>query len=85
MDQIWQRYLQTMPELSMRKRFIHRKGTVGYGGDALRSFASPMFHSAHQMGRLKFGLELEDALNQAVDQARDGAANNTDAMTLPMS
>ena len=30
LDQIWQRYLTTMPDLSVRKRFIHRKGMPGW-------------------------------------------------------
>lgn len=70
LDAIWQRYLQTMPDLSMRKRFIHRKGTAGYERDALRTFGSHMFHAAHQMARLKHGLDLQESLNEAAEQAR---------------
>jgi N12 class adenine-specific DNA methylase len=70
MDMIWQRYLETMPDLSARKRFIHRKGVAGFDGDALRTFASNQFHAAHQMARLKYGLELSELTNQAVDQAK---------------
>lgn len=70
MDMIWQRYLETMPDLSARKRFIHRKGVAGFDGDALRTFASNQFHAAHQMARLKYGLELQELANQATDQAR---------------
>lgn len=70
MDAIWQRYLQTMPDLSMRKRFIHRKGTAGFERDALRTFGSHMFHAAHQMARLKHGLDLQESLNEAAEQAR---------------
>jgi len=70
LDQIWQRYLATMPDLSTRKRFIHRKGTAGFASDALRAFSSHMFHAAHQMGRLKYGMELQELTNQASDQAR---------------
>lgn len=70
MDMIWQRYLETMPDLSARKRFIHRKGVAGFDGDALRTFASNQFHAAHQMARLKYGLELAELSNQSVDQAK---------------
>lgn len=70
MDMIWQRYLETMPDLSARKRFIHRKGVAGFDGDALRTFANNQFHAAHQMARLKFGLELTELTNQATDQAK---------------
>ncbi|WP_144574331.1 PLxRFG domain-containing protein [Agrobacterium sp. DE0009] len=81
MDQIWQRYLESMPDLSTRKRFIHRKGTAGYSKDALRVFSSHMFHAAHQMARLKYGLELQELVNKTVDQAKE-ADDQTKAMTL---
>ena len=81
MDQIWQRYLESMPDLSTRKRFIHRKGTSGFSKDALRVFSSHMFHAAHQMARLKYGLELQELVNKTVDQAKE-ADDQTKAMTL---
>lgn len=80
-DALYQRYLETMPDLSMRKRFIHRKGTPGYNRDAFRVFASTMFHGSHQMARLKYGLELQENVNLAVEQAQDQADNTRD-MTL---
>lgn len=70
LDQIWQRYLETMPDLSVRKRFIHRKGLPGFEADALRTFASHMFHASHQMGRLKYGMDLQESMNRAVEQAK---------------
>lgn len=70
LDQIWQRYLETMPDLSVRKRFIHRKGMPGFEADALRTFASHMFHASHQMGRLKYGMDLQESVNRAVEQAK---------------
>lgn len=81
LDQIWQRYLATMPDLSARKRFIHRKGTAGFDADALRAFSSHMFHAAHQMGRLKYGMEMQELVNQTSDQAKK-ADDPTRAMTL---
>lgn len=70
-DQVWQRYLETMPDLSMRKGFIHRKNRTGYDTDALRAFGSRMFHGAHQMGRLKYSAQMQEAL----EQAREAAGN----------
>lgn len=81
MDQIWQRYLESMPDLSTRKRFIHRKGTSGFDADALRSFSAHMFHASHQMARLKYGLDLQEMVNQTVKQAKV-ADDPTEAMTL---
>ena len=70
-DEVWQRYLATMPDLSMRKKFIHRKGTAGYSRDALRAFASNMFHGSHQMARLKFAPQLTEALDQMRKQGEE--------------
>jgi hypothetical protein len=70
MDAIWQRYLQTMPDLSLRKRFIHRKGVAGFSRDAMRAFASNAFHGAHQMGRLKYGVDLARHVEDADEQAK---------------
>lgn len=81
LDQIWQRYLASMPDLSVRKRFIHRKGTAGFDADALRAFSSHMFHAAHQMGRLKYGMELQELVNDASEQARK-SDDPTRGMTL---
>jgi N12 class adenine-specific DNA methylase/predicted RNA methylase len=81
MDQIWQRYLESMPDLSARKRFIHRQGTAGFTGDALRVFSSHMFHSAHQIARLKYGLELQELTGQAMDQAKE-SDDQTRGVTL---
>lgn len=69
-DQVWQRYLESMPDMSMRKGFIHRKNREGFSQDALRAFASRMFHGAHQMGRLKFGARMQESLEQAQEVAR---------------
>ncbi|WP_313824105.1 PLxRFG domain-containing protein, partial [Leclercia sp.] len=52
-DQVWQMYLQTMPDYSLRKARIHRKGRAGFEEDALRAFASHMFHGSHQLARMK--------------------------------
>lgn len=81
MDMVYQRYLETLPELSMRKRYMHRKGTAGFDTDALRVFSSHMFHAAHQMAKLKYGLELQELVNTTFDQAEE-ADDQTRAMRL---
>jgi conjugative element/phage-associated large polyvalent protein/helicase-like protein len=70
-DQIWQRYIETMPDLSMRKSAMHRRGVAGFERDALRVFASQMFHAGHQLGRLKFGQKLKEHIDKARDKVRD--------------
>ena len=69
-DQIWQRYIDSMPEMSMRKKFKHRKNREGYNKDALRAFASQMFHGAHQMARLKYGAQMTEHIEQSKHEAK---------------
>lgn len=76
MDAIWQRWLETLPDYSIRKSRIHRKGTPGFDGDALRAFAHQMFHGGHQLARLKYGMELTEHLeNMRVETARASDPN----------
>ncbi|HEY6612774.1 MAG TPA: PLxRFG domain-containing protein [Pseudomonas sp.] len=80
-DGIYQLYLDTLPDLSMRKGFIHRKKTPGFDRDALRAFSSSMFHSSYQIARLKHSLEMNELLEQVTDQAKE-ATDPVDAMTI---
>jgi hypothetical protein len=80
-DALYQRWLETMPDLSMRKRAIHRKGTAGFNTDAYRVYASTAFHAGHQMARLKYGVELQENVNQAEEQAK-AISDNTREMAL---
>jgi hypothetical protein len=64
-DEIWQLYLRSLPEMSARKAYIHRKGRLGFTHDALRAFGDNTFHSTHQLAKLKHGYELNRKLRDA--------------------
>lgn len=70
-DDIWQRYLDTLPDFSQRKNRIHRLGRAGFQEDALRAYASSLFHGAHQLARLTHGMDLDEHINEAEEQARE--------------
>jgi N12 class adenine-specific DNA methylase len=76
MDAIWQRYLETLPDFSIRKSRLHRKGTPGYTRDAFRNYARQMFHGAHQLARLKYGQDMQMALDDARREADEAADPN---------
>ena len=69
-DAVWQRWLETMPDMSVRTNRIHRKGQAGYTNDALRAFTSNQFHGAHQLARLRYGLDMQERINEAEEEAR---------------
>ena len=89
-DSIYQMYLDTLPALSMRKNFIHRKKVPGYSEDSARAFASHAFHSSYQLSRLRYGDVLQDKMTemrQAIEdvdnEAFDIEASETaDALNL---
>lgn len=65
-DTLSQLYLSSMPDLSWAKHGIHRKGTAGFSQDARRAFAQHMFSSANYLGKLRYG----DQLAQQIDDMK---------------
>lgn len=58
-DMLYQMYLQTLTQMSIRKHFIHRKGTTGYTADQLRAYGWNMTRLAHQVSKLEHLPNLE--------------------------
>jgi hypothetical protein len=79
-DQIYQLYLTTMPESNFRRQFIHRKGTAGFSGDALRNFITSSVNMANQLSRIKYGYQM---LN-SIDAAQASLDGNPDKPRLEM-
>lgn len=79
-DQIYQLYLTTMPEQSFRRQFIHRKGTAGFSGDALRNFITSSTNMANQLSRLKYGPQMI----REVDSAKENLKGNPEKDKLEM-
>ena len=73
--EIWQTYLQAMPEMSMRKHMIVRQGRLGFARDALRAFSFNSMHGAHQLARLEYGHQLDIHVRGAKAEARGLEAN----------
>jgi hypothetical protein len=73
-DQVYQMYLLTLPEASMRKHFIHRKGVTGFSGDALRNFLNSGTRMSNQLARVRYGADV----NNAIDMSREALKGNPD-------
>jgi hypothetical protein len=72
-DEVWQRYLESLPDFSVRKNRIHRTGRKGFISDALRAYGNQMFHGSHQLARLKHTFDMEEALDAAREEASKSA------------
>ena len=72
-DAIYQMYLQSLPELSTRRHWIHRKKTPGFSKDAVRGFAKHMFHGNRQLAVLRQQTPMEKALAAARKREKFGS------------
>jgi hypothetical protein len=61
-DEIYQSFLKTLPELSLRKSGIHRKNIAGYTDDVPRVFASNVFHAASQISKARYGYQMQNMM-----------------------
>jgi len=77
-DAIYQMYLTTLPEKDFRKQWIHRKGTAGFSGDALRNFVRAGFSNSGHLSKLRYGHDI----TLAVDAAHDSLKGNPDKPLL---
>ncbi|KEP68805.1 hypothetical protein DL1_08435 [Thioclava dalianensis] len=82
LDAIWQRWLQSLPDFSVRKSKIHRKATAGYSGDAMRAYASHMFHGSHQLARLRYAVDMQEALENAENEAAQSDDPNRSGLVV---
>jgi len=64
-DAVYQVYLQTMPDQSFRKQFIHRKGVTGFRPDLMRNVAHTTTKMATQLARIKYAPLLRNSLSAA--------------------
>lgn len=69
-DEIYQLYLETLPDISARKHFIHRKKVSGFHKDQHRAFANHVEHSSGELARLEFGHELSKIVNDQEDKLK---------------
>jgi hypothetical protein len=90
-NQIYQMYLQTLPDKNFRKQFIMRKGIAGFSGDIARNFVTNGVNMANQLTRIEYGgkamkeLELaKAALQNDPDKLKKGEflAEMTERVTM---
>jgi hypothetical protein len=59
-DSLEQLYFLTLPDQSVRKMFMNRKGTAGMSTDMLRAFIDSSTHMAYQQSRYKASRDLHN-------------------------
>ena len=66
-DQIYQVYLMTLPERSIRKQFLHADNVTGFSADVFRNFKSTAFQYANQIVGLRYTNRLKNTIEEAKD------------------
>lgn len=61
-DSIYQSYLETLPDISVRKHSIHRKGRAGFSTDVMQAFSDSALHGSIQLAKLQYGYKMQDNL-----------------------
>lgn len=77
-DDIYQMYLQTLPDRNFRRQFLTRQGIAGFSGDIHRNFVVTGTNMANQLARIKYGPEI---MND-IERANDGLAGNPNKARL---
>lgn len=64
-DEIYQLYLQTLPDRNFRRQYLKRQGKAGFSGDIQRNFINTGTNTANQLARIKYGPTIMGSLERA--------------------
>jgi hypothetical protein len=70
-DSIYQTWLLSTPERSVRRRFMHAKEVVGFQQDLLQQFASQASNYANQLSKLAYAGDIRLKIGEARDNVSD--------------
>jgi hypothetical protein len=73
MDDIDQTILQSLPDQSYRKSFIHRKGTKGYSDDFIRAYADAMRRGSINIANLRHGDKITTVIEDMRKDVKDAS------------
>jgi hypothetical protein len=71
-DRIYQTYLMTLPERSLRKQFIHAELVAGQSADVLRVFKVSASQYESQLPKVLYGGQIQTQIEAAYDTAKEG-------------
>ena len=66
-DKLYQTYLMTLPERSLRRQFIHAERVTGFSSDVLRNFRSSSAQYAVQIPKLQYGSDVNSVISEGYD------------------
>ncbi len=84
-DDVYQMYLENLPDVSMRHSSQHRKNTLGFTKDAMQAFAFHIHHGASQLANMKEGRLMDhiiQAMKETVAMANETWTSGTNTAEL---
>jgi len=79
-DDLYQTYLRTRPEASLRKRFIHAKAVTGYSNDLMRTLIVQGNQYSSQLAKLKFGKDIQAGIDASYEALEGMPQKDTDKL-----
>lgn len=71
-DRLYQTYLLTLPERSLRKQFIHAELVSGQSADVARVFTAAASQYAAQLPKVVYGNQIQTQIEAAYDTVKGG-------------
>ena len=80
-DRLYQTYLMTLPERSLRKQFIHAELVTGQSADVLRVFRVAATQYAGQLPKVVYGGRIQTQIEAAYDTLKEGDPTERQQLT----
>jgi hypothetical protein len=81
-DALYQVYLMTLPERSVRRQFVHSKNVTGFSADILRTLKTSAAQYSNQLVKLKYAPQVEREVESANTVVYDGERPSDESAKL---
>jgi len=81
-DSIYQTWLLSTPERSVRRRFMHAEEVTGFQQDVLRQFSSQVTTYANQLSKMAYAGAIRTKVDEARETINDPSRPNTEQAKL---
>jgi len=81
-DQLYQVYLLTLPERSLRKQFLNAKNITGFSADIFRNFKTSATKLANQASKLRYATEIQNEVIAARESLAGRPPSEVEKLSL---
>ena len=81
-NQLYQVYLLTLPERSLRKQFLNAKNITGFSANIFRNFKTSATKLANQASKLRYATEIQNAIVAAKESLAGRPPSEVEKLSL---